>query len=328
MEPPSSLSDDYFSQGIALIIFLFSYVLVRCTESAYSAIIASDKQGRTNQIQDNESFSGAVMQAETFFTVCATVFTYYLSVNLLNGPTWSVFLRSLLVITALILFLRFVSYLLCKGKSSAGYTESSKLFSALASALLFFASPVNRLFKGIEALFSKAVLERTAQSIEDIVEVNDETDYQEVEEKRLLKGIVELPNKTVSQIMKPRVEVISLNLEMSSEEVVQREMECGFSRLPVYGAGPDDVKGFLYIKDLVKYLRENTEDFDWHKYIREAYFVPGSKRINTLLEEFRQKKIHMAIVVDEYGGTDGIVTLEDILEEILGEISDETDVAE
>jgi len=268
------------------------------------------------------------MQAETFFAVCSAVLAYNLSITLLKSTVWSVFLRSLLVTIVLMLFLRLVSYLFCKGNSSGSHTNRSKLFSAFASALLFFASPVNRLFKGIEGLFSKAVLERNAQSIEDIVEINDESDYQEVEEKRLLKGIVELPNKTVSQIMRPRVEVISLNLEMSSEEVVQREMECGFSRLPVYGTGPDDVKGFLYIKDLVKYLRENTEDFDWHKYIREAYFVPGSKRINTLLEEFRQKKIHMAIVVDEYGGTHGIVTLEDILEEILGEISDETDLAE
>jgi CBS domain containing-hemolysin-like protein len=167
--------------------------------------------------------------------------------------------------------------------------------------------------------------QREAQSIEDITDLDNISDASQVEEKRLLKSIADLSTTSVSEIMRPRVEVAALSTSMSSSEILNKAIECGYSRLPVYEKSLDSVRGFLYVKDLVGYIKDGIEDFDWHKLIREAYFVPGSKKINDLLEEFRQKKIHLALVVDEYGGTDGIVTLEDVLEEIVGEISDESD---
>jgi len=268
------------------------------------------------------------MQAETFFTVTLAVVAITLFLTLTGSRESGIFWKSLVVFIVMILLVRIIASIAGSVSSNKNYLSKAKRFTPVYSALLIFASPVNGLFRGIERLFSKAVEERNAQSLEEIVEVTDENDSREVEEKRLLKGIVDLPNKVVSRIMRPRVEIVSLDMEMTSTEVVEKAMECGFSRMPVYGSSPDDVKGFLYIKDLVKYLRDDIKDFDWHKHIRNVYFVPGSKKISDLLEEFRQKKIHIAIVVDEYGGTDGIVTLEDVLEEIVGEISDETDISE
>ena len=110
--------------------------------------------------------------------------------------------------------------------------------------------------------------------------------------------------------------VVAIDIDSTNEEVIKIARECGFSRLPVYQEDLDDIKGFLYIKDMLPYIAGMADDFNWKNHIRDAYFVPESKKINDLLEEFRQKKMHLAVVVDEYGGTDGIVTLEDILEEI------------
>jgi CBS domain containing-hemolysin-like protein len=132
----------------------------------------------------------------------------------------------------------------------------------------------------------------------------------------------------VEKIMKPRVDVVAIDIDSTNEEVIRIANECGFSRLPVYQEDLDDIRGFLYIKDMLPYIVDRSKEFNWKDHIREAYFVPESKKINDLLEEFRNKKMHLAVVVDEYGGTDGIVTLEDILEEIVGEIVDESDFEE
>ena len=144
----------------------------------------------------------------------------------------------------------------------------------------------------------------------------------------MLKGIVKLPTISVEKIMKPRVDVVAIDIDSTNEDVIKIARECGFSRLPVYQEDLDDIKGFLYIKDMLPYIAGMADDFSWKDHIRDAYFVPESKKINDLLEEFRNKKMHLAVVVDEYGGTDGIVTLEDILEEIVGEIVDESDFEE
>jgi len=167
---------------------------------------------------------------------------------------------------------------------------------------------------------------RSSFSFEELSQAVDITGGAEVEEKKLLKSIVSFVATDVRKIMKPRVEVDAIELEASFQEVIKIVIESGYSRLPVYQDSMDNVKGFLFAKDLLPYIHTQTSDFDWHTLIRTAYFVPESKKINDLLEEFREQKIHLAVVVDEYGGTEGIVTLEDILEEIVGEISDETDV--
>jgi gliding motility-associated protein GldE len=147
------------------------------------------------------------------------------------------------------------------------------------------------------------------------------------EDKRILKSIVKFSNIEVNEIMKPRMDVVAVDLETELSELVKVVNDSGFSRIPVYSETFDNIRGILYVKDLLPHIEKNDK-FNWHPLIRPSYFVPGSKKINVLLQEFREKKIHLAIVVDEYGGTEGIVTLEDILEEIVGEITDESDEIE
>ena len=139
----------------------------------------------------------------------------------------------------------------------------------------------------------------------------------------MLEGIIRFKDKTVEDILVSRSDMVALDITTSFREVIRFIVEAGFPD-PCFRESPDNIKGILYVKDLLPHLIK-TDNFRWQSLIRPAYFVPGTKRIDDLLEEFRANKNHMAIVVDEYGGTSGLVTMEDILEEIVGDISDEYD---
>lgn len=190
----------------------------------------------------------------------------------------------------------------------------SKAFKPLTSFLVVSTNLVNRRIAGNYQNISR----------DDLSTALELTSEELTEEKELLEGIIKFGNINVSDIMTSRVDVTDLDMKSSFDKVISTIIESGFSRIPVYSDTPDNVKGILYIKDLLPHLQKNN--FRWQSLIRPPYFVPGTKMINDLLEEFQTSKVHMAIIVDEYGGTSGIVTLEDVIEEIVGEISDEFDV--
>jgi gliding motility-associated protein GldE len=144
------------------------------------------------------------------------------------------------------------------------------------------------------------------------------------EDEKILKGIVNFGNINVSEIMTPRIDVTSIDIKLGFNKVKSIIIESGFSRIPVYAGSFDAVKGILFAKDVLPYTN-NPDNFKWQSLMRPPHFVPETKKINELLKEFQIRKIHMAVVIDEYGGTSGIITLEDVLEEIVGEITDESD---
>ncbi|AEE19363.1 gliding motility-associated protein GldE [Dokdonia sp. 4H-3-7-5] len=143
------------------------------------------------------------------------------------------------------------------------------------------------------------------------------------EEQKILKGIVSFGNTDTKQVMRPRMDVFALNKEDDYNYILKQITENGFSRIPVFSESIDTIVGILYVKDLLPHL--NEKEFDWAKLIRDPYFVPENKKLDDLLAEFKEKKNHLAIVVDEYGGTSGLISLEDIIEEIVGDIADEFD---
>ncbi len=147
------------------------------------------------------------------------------------------------------------------------------------------------------------------------------------EDEHILKGIVKFGNIDVQEIMRSRIDVFAIDIAITFPDLIKNILEAGYSRIPIFSESFDQIKGILYIKDLLPHIHKK-EDFKWQSLIRPPYFVPESKKINDLLKEFQSSKIHMAIVIDEYGGTSGVVTLEDILEEIVGEITDEFDEEE
>lgn len=143
------------------------------------------------------------------------------------------------------------------------------------------------------------------------------------EEHKILKGIVSFGNTDTKHVMRPRMDIFALNESINYSAIIPLIIENGYSRIPVYKESIDDIRGVLYVKDLLPYLDRKT--FAWQKLIREPYFVPENKKLDDLLNDFKNKKTHLAIVVDEYGGTSGLISLEDIIEEIVGDINDEFD---
>jgi len=188
--------------------------------------------------------------------------------------------------------------------------------------------PINFLLVNTTNIIEKRLMrngdgEVDIDEIEDAIDLTIHEDDLE-EDNRILKGIINFGNITVKQIMKARVDVIAIEDDSDFEEVYQTIIDSGFSRIPVYKEDLDDIVGIMYAKDTLEYLaREKT--FNWKKLLRKPYFVPETKKIDDLLREFQKRRIHLAIVFDEFGGTMGLITMEDILEEVLGEIQDEYD---
>ena len=188
-------------------------------------------------------------------------------------------------------------------------------------------SPISSLLVKSTKVFEKGLIRNEHISVDNLTHALEITSdsYIDKDEKKILEGIVKFGNTDVKQIMKARMDVVVAVEEKSNYHELLLELEqLGYSRIPVYKNSFDQIAGIIYIKDLIPHL-EKPQDFNWHELIRPPFFVPESKKIDDLLNEFQEKKMHLAIVVDEYGGTSGIVTLEDILEEIVGDISDEFD---
>ena len=202
--------------------------------------------------------------------------------------------------------------------TAPGLQLMSVLFGPLAKLMMRSTSIVN----------SRVNAKADDISTEDLSRALEISDVKNDEEKDLLEGILKIGDKTVSEIMTPRVDIIDIDYDSKFDEVVRLVVKHGYSRMPVYQDTPDNIKGILYAKDLLPYIGKGSAEFRWQDLLRSVYFVPESRMIDDLLEDFRRKKIHMAIVVDEYGGTQGLATMEDVLEEIVGDIDDEYDTQE
>ncbi len=189
--------------------------------------------------------------------------------------------------------------------------------------------PVATVLMSSGRLADKVVVkENHVLSVDDLEQALELTDKEDIkDEQRMLEGIVRFGDETAKEIMTSRQDVVDIDFKSSFQEVMQCVVENNYSRIPVYQDNSDNIRGILYIKDLLPHLSKGN-NFRWQSLIRPPYFVPETKKIDDLLREFQDNKVHIAIVVDEFGGTSGIVTLEDILEEIVGEINDEYDEEE
>jgi len=188
--------------------------------------------------------------------------------------------------------------------------------------LFLFNKPMS---KSMSYLISYLSINSKQLSVDELSQALELTDSDEtsVEEKKILKGIVNFGNLETRQIMCPRVDMFALKKTSSISDIIEKVINKGFSRVPVYEKNMDKILGVLYVKDLLPYLED--KNFNWTQLLRAPLYVPENKKLDDLLNEFKAKKIHMAIVVDEYGGTSGLITLEDVMEEIFGELNDEFD---
>ena len=212
--------------------------------------------------------------------------------------------------------------------------KNSMLFSrfmvgavyALDRKILFFITiPMSKITLFLERNFGQQSNSFSVDTLSQALEFTEQKDTTK-QEDQILQGIINFGTTDTKQVMCPRIDVFALEKEMSFEEILPLIIDKGFSRIPVYNNKMDKIDGILYVKDLMPNI--NTLAFQWQELLREPYYVPENKKLDDLLNEFKVKKMHMAVVVDEYGGTSGIVTLEDLIEEIVGDISDEFDEEE
>ena len=201
------------------------------------------------------------------------------------------------------------------------------LFMAMPIKILFTVfTPLSRPMRNatvyLERKFSKQKLSISVDQLSQALKLtaDDETSH---DEQKILQGIVTFGNTDTKNVMRPRMDIFALDIEASYQTIMEEILKHGYSRIPVFKESIDQIQGILYVKDLLPYFDQKS--FEWSGLLREPYFVPENKKLDDLLNEFKQMKMHLAIVVDEYGGTSGLITLEDIIEEIVGEITDEFD---
>lgn len=319
---------------ILILLLLFASALISGAEVAFFSLSPQDK---TN-IEDNNSGSSKVtakllskpnnllatiLVSNNFINIAIVITSTYVINSLIDFGSATIlgFLIQVVIITFLLLLFGEIIPKVYANQYSYKFVH----FMAIPLQFLSHVfKPITLLLVSSSLFIDKHYQKKPNFSIDDLSEALELTKGSLAEEKGILKGIIEFGNTEVSEIMCSRVDVLALDISTNFSKVLHQIIDAGYSRIPVFAKSFDEVKGVLYIKDLLPHI-QNTESFHWQSLIRPPYFVPEKKKINDLLEELQTDKIHMAIVVDEYGGTSGIITMEDIIEEIVGDISDEFD---
>lgn len=324
-----------------LIVLLISTALVSGAEAAFFSLSSTDIQcelesktrhGKTivRLIEKPKKLLATLMVAKTLFNLSFVLL--FISVGDRLFPSFEkelfgvIELRlviELVIVTFLILLLGEILPKLYASKNNYRFVH---LMANPINILDKILTPINRPMQAITLYFherlGKQKSDISVDQLSHALEITTEGDTTE-EEQKILHGIVSFGNTDTRQVMQPRIDVFALGEHMEFSEVVKQIVKNGYSRIPVYKENMDTVTGVLYVKDLLPHI--DKKNFDWISLKRDAYFVPENKKLDDLLREFQDLKIHLAIVVDEYGGTSGVVTLEDIIEEIVGDISDEFD---
>ena len=279
-------------------------------------------------VENPQKLLATILVANNFLNVGIIILSTYIMDGILpvDMPSIEKFLWQTVLVTFIILLLGEVVPKVYATKSGLRLARIMSLPITLMESPWIFGSIGNVLIRStnvIEKRIKKRDTNVSVDSLEHALELTNDQNTTE-EERKILQGIVRFGNTDVKQIMKPRTDVVAFDIETTYDELLKEIVKAGHSRVPVYRESFDHIEGILYIKDLLPHF-DQSASFEWQTLIRKPFIVPRSKKIDDLLAEFQEKKIHLAIVVDEYGGTQGIVTLEDILEEIVGEITDEFD---
>ena len=326
---------DYLLLAV-IVVLLCCSALVSASETAFFSLSPHQIEGlhshpsRSNNaavklLDQSEYLLSTILVANNLVNICIVVLSNALIDSWIDfgGADGVEFLVKMVIVTFLLLLFGEIM-----PKIFANF-NSMRVIGLMAVPLRFFCMlfrPICRLLISSGNLINRRMSQKQVNiSMDELSNAIEMTSDQTVEEKKILSGIVDFVNTEVGEIMRSRVEVVALDEEDNFDKVREVIMQSGYSRIPVYQENLDNVRGILYVKDVLPYIASG-DDFEWTNLCRKPYFVPEHKTINSLLEEFQTQKIHIAIVVDEYGSTLGLISLEDILEEIVGEISDESDV--
>lgn len=320
-----------------LAILLMASALISGAEVAFFSLTPSVLEQAKEEEQSNiarieellqkpKRLLATILVANNFINIAIVLLFANLSANFFTAnqnPYFQLFIE-IVAITFIILLFGEILPKIYANKNNLRFAQfmAVTLYRLDRYFLFYLTLPMSQLTFFLEKYFGQRTNTFSVDQLSEALEITEQSDTTK-EEDKILQGIVSFGNTDTKQVMCPRVDVFALSTTMVLDEIVPQIIAKGFSRIPVYTDRLDTIEGILYSKDLMPKL--DTPNFDWTSLLREPYFVPENKKLDDLLKDFQKKKIHIAVVVDEYGGTSGVVTLEDLIEEIVGDISDEFD---
>ncbi len=332
----NSIDFEFLFGIIAIVILLACSAFISGSEVALFSLSQKDIDDISNKdynsgtlisrlLEKPKKLLATILVANNFVNIAIVIIFSSFSGRLFNGIE-STIVRFILEVVVVTFFILLFGEVLPKIYANRNNMEFAKKVAIPISIMNNILSPISvPMRNGILFIEKKLNVQKGNFSVDQLSQAleltsqNDTTDG----EQKILEGIVTFGNTEVRQVMSPRIDVFALNIEESFMQVMPKIVEKGYSRIPVYKENIDQIEGILFIKDLIPYI--DSEDFDWTKLLRQPFFVPENKKLDDLLKDFQGMKSHLAVVVDEYGGTSGIISLEDVLEEIVGDISDEFD---
>jgi gliding motility-associated protein GldE len=339
-EPSSNLlatiDTDLLFGIIAIAFFLLCSAMVSASEVALFSLsqqdlntLSEEDSSKANLIskllQRPKKLLATILVANNFSHIGVVIVFSFVGNNIFSAIESPIlkFVVEVILITFLILLFGEV---LPKIYASRNNIQFSKFIANPLSILDKLLSPISLPMRAVSVyLHEKLGRQKSYISVDQLSQALGLTSTEDTtsEEQKILEGIVSFGNTDTKQVMSPRIDIFAIEMEETFAEIYEKIVDKGYSRIPVYRESIDHIEGVLFVKDLIPHI--NKKEFDWIKLIREPFFVPENKKLDDLLKEFQSKKSHLAIVVDEYGGTSGLVSLEDIIEEIVGDISDEFD---
>ena len=318
--------------GLGALVLLLMSAMASGSEVAFFSLTRSDLQeieskndSRSQRVlellENRDRLLATILVVNNMVNICLVIITTQLIEHIFTFTgVWEFVFNTIVITFLLLLFGEIMPKVLSQTKP----VPMSRALSLPLKVAGWLVYPLSFILIRTSSRVSRFATRNTEISIEELADAVDIAETGSEEEQKMLSGIVAIGQTEVVEIMHSRVDIIGLEYEAGYDEVRKIIVETGYSRIPIYGDDLDDVRGILYVKDLLPYIgRDNT--FEWQTLLRKPYFVPEHMMIDDLLKEFQSKKIHIAIVVDEYGATQGLVSLEDILEQVVGDITDESD---
>jgi len=323
--------------GLALLfVLLMCSALISGAEVAFFSLTAEDVKAGLEQkskrieiiaklLERPKKLLATILVANNFINIAIVILFSFLG-NFLFGNISSPEVKFVVEVVLVTFLILLFGEILPKIYASRNNLKFATFLAYPLRVLDVLLSPISLPMHGVTlAIHNKLGKKKSNISVDHLSQALELTSEEDTtkEEHKILQGIVSFGNTDTKQVMRPRIDIFALNIEQKYQDIMPEIVENGYSRIPVYRENIDNIEGILYVKDLLPYL--DRKQFDWAALIREPFFVPENKKLDDLMAEFQDKKVHLAVVVDEYGGTSGLISLEDIIEEIVGDISDEFD---
>ena len=329
-------STSFITSIVLLIVLLICSGLISGAEVALFSLTKSnidegvERKSVTMEIiatllERPKKLLATILVANNFINIAVVLLFAYIGETIFSGITNTILRFLLEVVSATFLILLFGEIIpkIYASRNSVKFSSfMARPLKVLDVVFSPLSLPMHYVTLKIQKTFGKQRSSLSVDQLSQALELTNDKDTTQ-EEQKLLQGIVSFGNTDTKQVMRPRMDLFTLNIDTPFETIIKDIIDNGYSRIPVYKESIDTIKGVLYVKDLLPHL--NKKEFNWTSLLREPFFVPENKKLDDLMVEFQTRKVHLAVVVDEYGGTSGLVSLEDIIEEIVGDISDEYD---